>query len=138
MEIGQNRGVENSSYVNTQNSNKLSEKIKAVLVEPSQINLSKKDEAPKNPNIDDISEVEKELKEKEQEQLKEKIKEINEQMKSLNTDLKFNYDERIDGLHVKVVDSKTDKLIREFPTEEMIKFSVKMKEISGLIIDFKG
>lgn len=56
-----------------------------------------------------------------------------------DTKLSFNYDERIDRVVVSVREGSTDKVIRQFPPEEMIELAAKFKaDARGLMLDCQG
>ena len=52
-----------------------------------------------------------------------------------NKRLKFSVNEELDQVVVKVIDSTTDKVIREIPPEELQKLQVKIREAVGLLFD---
>ncbi len=52
-----------------------------------------------------------------------------------NKKLKFNIDEESEQVIVKVIDSETDKVIKEIPPEELQRLYSSMKEAIGLLID---
>ena len=59
----------------------------------------------------------------------------NELAKSLSRTLSFSYDNRIEKVIVKVMEGDGDKIIRQIPPEEMIRLSVRMDEIMGMLIN---
>jgi uncharacterized FlaG/YvyC family protein len=59
----------------------------------------------------------------------------NELAKSLSRTLSFSYDDRIEKVIVKVMEGDGDKMVRQIPPEEMIRLSVRMDEIMGMLID---
>lgn len=60
---------------------------------------------------------------------------VNELAKSLSRKLSFSYDDRIDKIIVKVMEGDGKKMIRQIPPEEMIRLSLKMDEIMGMLIN---
>lgn len=57
----------------------------------------------------------------------------------LNQKVSFNYDKRIDQIVVKVTRENGEEVIRQIPSEEMIKLTAKFrKEFRGLIVDRTG
>jgi flagellar protein FlaG len=52
-----------------------------------------------------------------------------------NRKLKFSIDRELEQVIVKVVDSETDKVIKEIPPEVLQRLYSSMKEAIGLIID---
>lgn len=99
-------------------------------------NLEKVSNKESNFISDNVAKIED--KKIEKKDLKKIIDELNNTMNSLNTSLKFSFDDKINTLTVKVVDTKTDEVIREFPPKEAIKLMEKMKEVVGLLFDKKG
>ena len=61
--------------------------------------------------------------------------EANELAKKFSRELNFTYDHRIDKVVVKVMEGDTEKVIRQIPPEEMIRLSVKMDDIMGMLIN---
>jgi flagellar protein FlaG len=59
----------------------------------------------------------------------------NEMAKSLSRKLNFFYDDRIDKIVVKVMEGDTEKVVRQIPPEEMIRLSVKMDDLLGMLIN---
>jgi len=60
---------------------------------------------------------------------------VNELAKSLSRKLSFSYDDRIEKIIVKVMEGDTEKVIRQIPPEEMIRLSLRMDEIMGMLIN---
>lgn len=69
------------------------------------------------------------------EQVKQKVNEINAQLKLANHSIRFSIDDKSKDLVVKVVDTKTEKIIREIPPEEVLRLREHMKELSGMIVE---
>jgi len=94
----------------------------------------------------DINVQNKELKDQDEkvqkEELKKKLQQIvedlNKSLNPLNDSLKFKFDDKVDILTVKVVDTKSDKVIREFPPKEALRLMEKMREVVGMLFDKKG
>jgi len=55
--------------------------------------------------------------------------------RSLSRKLSFSYDDRINRVIVRVMEGEGDKIVRQIPAEEMIRLSVRMDEIMGMLID---
>lgn len=72
------------------------------------------------------------------EQIADIVKAVNDSIHSLNQEVKFSYNASIKSLVVNVVESKTGKLIRQIPPEDVINLQKKMSEVMGLIFDNKG
>jgi len=94
----------------------------------------------------DINVQNKELKDQDEkvhkEELKKKLQKIvedlNKSLNPLNDSLKFKFDDKVDILTVKVVDTKSDKVVREFPPKEALRLMEKMREVVGMLFDEKG
>jgi len=63
---------------------------------------------------------------------------LNSFMKNLNCNLEFKYYEKLDRLSIKMVDQKSQKVIKEFPPEDMMKTMIKTKEWLGAFLDKKA
>jgi hypothetical protein len=56
-----------------------------------------------------------------------------------NTNLSFDYDERINQVVVKVMDDKTGQVIRQIPPEHMVQLVASFKnDLRGLILNHHG
>ena len=62
---------------------------------------------------------------------------INKQLESMNYSIRFSIDDKLKELVVKIVDTKTDKVIKQIPPADMLKFREKMKEMVGLLVEEK-
>lgn len=93
----------------------------------------------KTSSIEEQKEVlEKQDKEKIKKELDRITEELNKALKPLNTTLKFKFDDKVDELVVKVVDTKDNRVIREYPPKEALELMQKMRELIGLLFDKKG
>ena len=63
---------------------------------------------------------------------------LNNFMATLNCDLEFKYYDKLDQLSVKMVDQKTNTVIKEFPPEEIMKAMIKTREWIGVFLDKKA
>ena len=63
---------------------------------------------------------------------------LNSFMQNLNCNLEFKYYEKLDRLSIKMVDQKSQKIIKEFPPEDMMKTMIKTKEWLGAFLDKKA
>ncbi len=52
-------------------------------------------------------------------------------------ELRFSVNKELNQVVVKVIDSRTDKVIKEIPPEDIIKLHIRMKEVIGLLFDKK-
>jgi flagellar protein FlaG len=55
--------------------------------------------------------------------------------RSFSRTLSFSYDDRIDKVIVRVMEGNGEKVVRQIPPEEMIRLSLKMDEIMGMLIN---
>ena len=69
------------------------------------------------------------------EEVEKALVKVNELAKSLSRKLSFSYDDRIEKIIVKVMEGDSEKVIRQIPPEEMIRLSLRMDEIMGMLID---
>lgn len=75
------------------------------------------------------------------EQIEELSRQFSEHLQRLHEkgylrELRLDY-ERLDGggLQVKILDARTDKVIRQIPPEEQVEFAQRMEEVLGVIMD---
>lgn len=68
--------------------------------------------------------------------VREMVEVVNEYMTGFQTNLGFYIREDLNHqIVVEIKDSKTDELIKQIPTEEMLLIKEKMEELTGLIFD---
>ena len=60
---------------------------------------------------------------------------VQELARSMSRTLSFSYDKRIDKVIVRVMEGSGEKVVRQIPAEEMIRLSLKMDEIMGMLIN---
>jgi flagellar protein FlaG len=60
----------------------------------------------------------------------DQIKQIQQYNQSIDRTLQFQVDEELGVTIVRVVDTETDELIRQFPPEELINLSRRLKELN--------
>ena len=91
-------------------------------------------------NIDkQVSEEKKVFDEKEvKKKIEEVTEELNKEMDILNTTIRFHFDDKTDEIYVTVIDTKDNRVIRQIPSEEVMKLAVKMRELVGMLFDEKG
>jgi flagellar protein FlaG len=61
----------------------------------------------------------------------------NESLKMYDKKLEYSIHEKTNTIMVKLVDTETDEIIREIPSEKILDMIGKMWEIAGIIIDEK-
>ena len=79
-------------------------------------------------------------KDKDNTQLDEKsvnlmTKELNELMSKINCDLEFSYHKEVNLMSVKMIDKKTQEVLKEMPPEAMIKHMMAAKDWLGAFLD---
>jgi len=83
-------------------------------------------------------ELKKEEKKITKEELQQLTHKLNKEMEILNPDIKFQFNDKVDELVVNVIDKKTDRVIRKFPSDEALRIMEKMRELVGILFDDKG
>lgn len=63
---------------------------------------------------------------------------LNKIIQLLNADLKFEMHEKTQRLMVRLVDTKTDKILKEFPPHELLDTLAAIKEYIGFLLDKKA
>jgi len=72
-----------------------------------------------------------------QEETEQMIEVINNAMEIFNYNLQFKVHRETNRVIVKVVDSTTEKVIREMPPESMLDLIVKFRDMVGMFVDAK-
>jgi flagellar protein FlaG len=67
--------------------------------------------------------------------IKNAVTDTNNKIKMSRTRCEFSYNDEINRVAIKVVDSETDEVIKEIPPEETLKVIEKIWEIAGLVVD---
>lgn len=71
------------------------------------------------------------------EKIEEVVKGMNDFIQPVNTSLKFVLHEKLNDYYVKVVDDKTDEVIKEIPSKKLMDTYAAMMEFVGLLVDKK-
>ncbi len=102
--------------------------------------INKNEEIQKPQNLNDKQEdiLKTQDKNKLKKELQKLTMELNKALEPLRTSLKFHFNDKIDELTIKVVDTKSNKVIREYPSKEALELMEKMREVVGLLFDKKG
>jgi flagellar protein FlaG len=66
------------------------------------------------------------------------LKDVQSAISKVSSDLTFSYDQDFGRTIVKVVDSETDQVIRQIPSEEFIRISKALDRLQGLLIKEEG
>lgn len=69
--------------------------------------------------------------------IKANVEQLQKISDAIGRKLRFNVNEELDKVIVKVVDPSTDKVIKEIPSAEIQKLQLHIKEAIGLLIDEK-
>ena len=67
------------------------------------------------------------------EPLNEVVFELNNLVRDLHRELQFSVDDKSGDTVIKVVDSKTDEVVREIPSEEVVRLRQRLEEAAGVI-----
>lgn len=66
------------------------------------------------------------------------VEEVQVRMDQMGTNLQFAMDKMAEDIVVKVTDKKSGELIRQIPSEDVVKLRKKLEELSGLLFDEKA
>lgn len=80
----------------------------------------------------------KESKKLSAEEMQKLVQELNESMKMINTNLAFSLDEVTNRTILRVINSETKELVRQIPSEEMLRISQQMSKLLGILVDHNG
>lgn len=72
------------------------------------------------------------------EEVEKAVKEVNDFLKPLNNSLSFNIDRDTGVTVVKVIDTSSDEVIRQFPSEEMLSIAKAIDKMKGLLVQQKA
>ena len=70
--------------------------------------------------------------------LQQTLREMQKVSDAFNTHLSFSVNQKLDSIVVKVVDSQTDKVVREIPPAELQHVYEAIRETIGLLFDRKA
>jgi flagellar protein FlaG len=98
--------------------------------------MSAQQEKSESVNLPDTQQGEKQ--ELTKEELLPMTQEMNKFFQYLNADIRFEFHARTNRLMVKVVDTKTDKVLREFPPHELLDKIANFREYVGVLLDKKA
>lgn len=60
---------------------------------------------------------------------------LNDVMSAFNKGLRFEVNEKIDALYVKIINKDTDEVIKTIPSEEVLRMMERMHSALGMILD---
>jgi flagellar protein FlaG len=67
--------------------------------------------------------------------LQEAVSRLNEQLKSKGRDLSFSLDERIDRTIITVKNLQTGEVVRQIPTEEVVRMAHSIEDLKGVLFN---
>ncbi len=67
--------------------------------------------------------------------LQEAVTRLNDQMQSKGRDLSFSLDERIDRTIITVKNLQTGEVVRQIPTEEVVRMAHSIEDMKGLLFN---
>lgn len=67
----------------------------------------------------------------------EMVGSLNDFLKSADSRLKFVLHDKLETYYVTIIDSETEEVIKEIPSEKMMNIRAAMKEFVGLLVDRK-
>lgn len=73
-----------------------------------------------------------------EEEVKTSVNALNELTRSMNSNLSFSIDKDTGQTVVKVVDSSTDEVIKQIPSEEILAISKAIDQLKGVFIQQKA
>ncbi len=73
----------------------------------------------------------------ERHQIVDALEKMSKTIELFNKRLKFTIDEESKRIVVKVIDTETNKIVREIPPEEVLRFVAKLHKFLGIFIDKK-
>jgi flagellar protein FlaG len=71
---------------------------------------------------------------KQEEKLADKVLQLNDYAQNLNREIQFSVHKETNQTIVKVVDTETDKVIRQLPSEEILKIAESLENFSGMLL----
>lgn len=75
------------------------------------------------------------LAKQQEQQIKAALENANKQAQMSHTSARFLYHDDINRISISIVDTETDKVIREYPAEETLNMLSKLYELVGLMVD---
>ena len=67
--------------------------------------------------------------------LRDKVAQLNDYMQNLNRSLQFSVDENSGDTVVKVIDSDTEEVVRQIPSEAILKIRNAVAEYRGILLE---
>jgi flagellar protein FlaG len=63
------------------------------------------------------------------------VREINDNLQAMHTELNFSVDKETEKMVLKIVNSKTQEVIRQIPAEEALRIASCLSKLLGLLVD---
>jgi flagellar protein FlaG len=70
-----------------------------------------------------------------QKQVQQALKSINQNFEMLSVGVQFELDSDYKNVIIKVIDRENGKVIRQIPSEEMVRFAKEIDKLKGLLIE---
>lgn len=74
---------------------------------------------------------------KEKQRIQDTVTQLQNLSDFLDRKVKFNVNEELDRVVIKVIDPSTDKVIKEIPSEEVQEMQIRIKDALGFLFDEK-
>ena len=71
-------------------------------------------------------------------QIEEAVDSTNKELERLETNLRFSVHKQTKQIMVKIIDTKTEEVIKELPPEKLLDMVASMMVRAGLIVDTRG
>ncbi|SFH70873.1 flagellar protein FlaG [Tindallia magadiensis] len=72
------------------------------------------------------------------EDLQDALDQANKSFEPLNRHFEFSSHDKLNRVMVKVINTKTDEVIREIPPEKLVDMVANMLEVAGILVDERG
>lgn len=105
---------------------------RAYRAEPKRVQPTREENAEKFPPAENASRPGAEESAATADILDKAVEQANDRLRLDNRTLRFRINEVSGELQVQIIDSERDKVIRSIPSDEMIKLSARMRELSGV------
>lgn len=70
--------------------------------------------------------------------VEESVEHLNRELKSMETNLRFSIHKKTKQIMVKIIDTNTNEVVREIPSEKVLDMVAAMMERAGLFMDKRG
>ena len=92
---------------------------------------------PQKPKVEPVQQQKREV-----DTVKQKIVNLNDALEKLsraaglfNKRLRFSVDDELNRVIVKIIDEKTDKVIKQIPPQEVLNFVAELRKMIGIFVD---